>query len=409
MAEPVGVNVLYYLKNYPKLSQSFVLNELAELDRRGHNVAVFARDDPEEAIQHNEYSEHEIPVRYADHPSAADLPDLFTPTIFNGRVLRRALYYTHPTDHARYLHLAQQCIEYVDALPWNPDLIHCHFAHPNKFPATYAAAYFDIPSTVTAHAYEIFRDPNMRLFNLLLARMSRVIVPSRYNRTYLRNQLGVAHPIDVIPATTQVSKFSPTDREVPTRILTIGRLVEKKGIVYAIEALARLNELYPESEYRYHIIGTGERESELRQRAMELGVDDQVVFLGNVSDDRLERELDEAAVFVLPCVIAEDGDRDAMPVVLKEAMAMMTPCVSTTVSAVPELIEDGTDGLLVEPHDARGLAEAIGSLLTDEDERRRMGRRARKTVATKFDIETIGKGLVTSFEAAAEGYHVESQ
>lgn len=394
------MNVLYYLKNFPKLSQSFVLNEISELERRGHNVAVFSRRNPREKINHDEYDELDVPVRYAKQPAVTDAPDLLAPEVVNPRILRRSLYRAHPKDHAKYLHLARQCIDYIDELDWSVDHIHSHFAHPNKLPATYAAAYCEVPCTVTAHAYEIFREPDIRMLRILFDRTNRIIVPSRYNRSYLRERFSIKTPIDVVPATTRVSKFDPTDREVPGRILTVARLVEKKGVVYAIEALSRLTEAHPEIEY--HIVGTGERADRLRQRAAELGVGDRVTFLGNVSDERLHRELDEAAVFALPCVIAADGDRDVMPVVLKEAMAMQTACVSTTVSAIPELIENQSDGVLVEPGDSRALADAIATVLVDDDARRELGRRGRETVATEFSIERIVDMLLESFRAAID-------
>lgn len=389
------MNILYYLKNYPKLSQSFVLNEISELERRGHNVAVFARLDPDERIQHEEYNEFEIPVRYAEQPTVADAHSLLSPKVFNHDVLRRSLYRAHPKDHAKRLHLARQCIEYIEELDHSIDHIHCHFAHPNKFPATYAAAYHGIPCTVTAHAYEIFQNPNVGLVRKLLARMDRVVVPSRYNRSYIRERFGVEIPIDVVPATTRVSKFEPTDNEVPNRLLTVARLVEKKGVVYAVEAIAKLTETHPDIEY--HIVGTGELEGMLRQRAADLGVANRITFLGHVSDERLQREFDEASAFVLPCVVAANGDRDGSPVAIKEAMAMRTPCVSTTVTGIPEMIEDEVNGRLVEPHDTDALATAIAAILDDEKARREMGEKARATIRERYSLEVAVDKLVTSF------------
>jgi glycosyltransferase involved in cell wall biosynthesis len=397
------MNVLYYLKNFPKLSQSFVLNEISELERRDHDVAVFALRDPDEAIQHSEYAELDVPVRYAQWPKVVDVAELLAPEVLNRRVLRRGLYRAHPKHHAKSLHLARQCIEYIDELEWSVDLVHGHFAHPNKLPATYAAAYHGVPCTLTAHAYEIFREPDLRMLRILLDRTDRVVVPSRYNRSYLREHFGVETPIDVVPATTRVSKFEPTDREVPSRILTIARLVEKKGVVYAIEALARLTEAHPGIGYEYHVVGSGEREGVLRRRAADLGIGDRVTFLGNVSDERLHRELDEAAAFVLPSVITADGDRDSSPVALKEATAMATPCVSTTVAGIPEIVEHGSDGLLVEPRDSAALADALATLLADDGLRRAMGNRARESVAAKFGLGAAIDGLEASFRAAMDG------
>jgi glycosyltransferase involved in cell wall biosynthesis len=121
--------------------------------------------------------------------------------------------------------------------------------------------------------------------------------------------------------------------------------------------------------------------------------------LGHVSDERLKKELSEASVFVLPCVIAEDGDRDAMPVVLKEAMASETACVSTTVSTIPQLITDGHDGLLVPEKELDGLASAIQELLDDRKKRKNIAENGRETVHTKFDISESVDTLTEVFES----------
>jgi glycosyltransferase involved in cell wall biosynthesis len=214
--------------------------------------------------------------------------------------------------------------------------------------------------------------------------MDHVIVPSEYNRDYLRKEIGIENDITVVLATTQVEKFEPSALTIENRLLTVARLVEKKGYLYGIEAVNKLIEQGYDVEY--HIVGTGDRKDWLQQQVTEYGIEDHVEFLGHVSDERLKRELSEASVFALPCVIAEDGDRDAMPVVLKEAMASETACVSTTVSAIPELITDGYDGLLVPEKEPDELASAIQELLDNPEKRKNIAENGRETVHTKFDI-----------------------
>lgn len=392
------MHILYFLKRFPKLSESFVLSEIHELLNRGHEVSVFALNDPGESIHHEEFGDLDIPIRYAEGPTIADGSDLLTSKLFVPRVLRRSLYRDHPKYHGKSLYRARQCIEFIEDLDTPVDHIHCHFGYRDKIAATYAAAYHRIPCTVTAHAYELFADPNPHVLGVLFDRTDRVIVPSQYNRSYLREHFGVTRPIDVVPATARLSKFQPTDRTVPNRLLTVARLVEKKGVVYAIEALAALAETYPDIEY--HIVGSGREEDELRRRATALGVANRVTFLGNVTDERLHKEYDEAAAFVLPCVIAADGDRDGSPVAIKEAMAMATPCLSTTVTGIPEMIEDGTDGFVVEPRDADALADVMTKVFDDEDRRREMGQHARETVHEKFGLQVAVDKLVASFQKA---------
>lgn len=389
------MNILYFIRNFPKLSESFVLNEIYGLDQLGHNVMVVAQQRPTENIEHDEHESLDVPVYYSKEPSVRDVPDLVSPTILNQPVLRRAAYRATLKHHVKSFILARECIEFIERTGRHIDHVHSHFANPNKLPASYVAAYYGTSCTITAHAVEMFSDPDSRMLSTIFDRFERVIVPSRYNRSYLREQFGIETPIDVVPATTRVDKFSPTTTEVPTRLLTVARLVEKKGVVYAIEAIAALAETHPDIEY--HIVGTGEREAMLRRRAADLGVADQVRFLGHVSDERLRRELDEAAAFVLPCVVAADGDRDSSPVAIKEAMAMRTPCISTTVTGIPEMIENGVNGRLVEPRNVDALAAAIQTTLGDDADRGRMGRNARETIRTEFSLDVAMEKLVSSF------------
>lgn len=392
------MNILYWLRQYPKISESFVLNEIHELERRGHNVAIFALDNPGETVVHNEVTSLDLPVHYANLPPHIDFSALLNRAILDDKIRKEAYHFTRPVYQLGSLYLASQCINFLEKEDFDVDIIHSHFATVDKFGAQYTAAYFDVPHTITAHAFEIFSDPDWSTLNTLFSKCDRIIVPSQYNKSYLEQNSTTDRPIDVVPATTRVKKFEPTDRENPNRLLSVGRLVEKKGFRYAIEAVAELQTDFPDIEY--HIIGSGELKADLQELVAKRGLEEHIQFFSNISDDQLIEEYDQAAVFVLPCVVAEDGDRDAMPVVLKEAMAMKTVCVSTTVSAVPELITDGHDGILVEPENSEALANAIRQLLSQPARRNEIGINARKTVKEKFNIQDCVGTLVKSFEVA---------
>lgn len=390
------MKILYTVNEFPKLSESFVINELHELYQRGYDIAVFSFSQPDEEVTHEEMEKMDIPIYYGTQPSLSSLPELFSKNILNSTIIRQAAFIEDPFHHAYCLHLGKQIIETIEKED-GVDLIHAHFAAPNRLACTYAAAYHDIPCTVTAHAYEIFSPPSIKRLQRVCARFDHVIVPSEYNRRYLRNEIGVETDMTVVPATTSVDKFEPSDDCVPGRLLSVARLVEKKGHEYAIDAVAELVEQGYDVEY--HIVGTGEREEFLRERVREDGIKDHVEFLGHVSDERLESELHEAELFVLPCVIASDGDRDVAPVALKEAMATRTACVSTTISAIPELITDGHDGILVEPNDSEALTDAIASLFDDPSRRKEIAANGRETVENKFDISQTVEQLVDVFQS----------
>jgi glycosyltransferase involved in cell wall biosynthesis len=396
-----SVNILYVVNQFPKLSESFVINELYELDKRGHNVSMFAMRQSEEEITHDEVQEMDLTTYNAEQPSFQSFFDLFSERVLNPAVLRHSAFLDSPLYHARCLHLGKQIIEAVDEEN-GVDLIHTHFATPDRLAVTYASAYHDIPCTVTAHASEIFSPPNIQQLQRVCSRFNHIIVPSEYNKRYLREKIGVETDISVVPATTDIEKFEPSDDCVSGRLLTVARLVEKKGYEYAIDAVSNL--VQQGYDVEYHIVGSGEREDVLRDRVRKRGVEEHVEFLGNISDERLETELQEAELFILPCVIASDGDRDVAPVALKEAMATQTACISTTISAVPELITDGEDGILVEPNNADTLTNSIAKLLNNPERRKTLAENGRSTVQTKFDISHAVDKLIEVFSTARTEY-----
>jgi glycosyltransferase involved in cell wall biosynthesis len=392
------MNIVYCLGSFPKLSESFVLNEVYELEQSGHNVAVRALSNPDEDIVHEEYNELDVPIYYIPTPSYSDITELFSTKALHPRVLKNTLYRASPTRHAANLFRAKKCIEFLNSLEWEPDHFHSHFASLSTFGARYAADYFQVSFTITTHAYDIYREPVGGYTGTLFQRADRIVTISEYNKNYIREQFTPNTPIDIVRAGIRPEKFDPTDETVPNRVLTVSRFVEKKGLSYALEAIDIATDDLPELEY--HIVGSGDLESELVQKVDRLGIEENVVFLDNVSDQRLVTELDEACTFLLPCVVAESADRDGIPVALMEAMAMKTPPISTTVSGIPELIDHEENGLLTEPRNPDALADALISLLGDDSKRTTYGQQAREKVKADFNIETEAKKLETTFQTA---------
>lgn len=389
------MKILYVVTKFPNLSESFVMNEIYELCTRGHEVFVFSLTDSQETISHSEYRDIDIPIQYGEPPSYSSLPELFTEEVVSSKVLREALFWDNPIKHARWLHIGKQISKFVDEVG-GVDVIHSHFAAPNRLSVVYAAAYQEVPCTVTAHAHEIFSPNDVGRLKRVCSRFNHIVVPSKYNQEYLMKKIGVETDMTVVPATTRVDKFEASEGCISGRLLSVGRLVEKKGYKYAIESVAELvNQNY---EVEYHIVGTGEQGDYLREQVRHHGIEDYVSFLGHVSDETLQKELHEAELFILPCVIASNGDRDVAPVALKEAMATQTACISTSISAIPELITDGHDGILVDPNDTAALVDALASLLEDPNRRKEIAAKGRETVENKFDISQTVDKLVGVFQ-----------
>lgn len=389
------MNILYFVNRFPKISESFVLNEIHELEQRGHRVAVFSLRRPEIDLQHDEVKHIDADVGYLPDPSFGSIIGTPGRWCLNRDVLGRLGHTAPPVVHAGAAYITGHLIRFVRSLEFGIGHIHGHFLNWPKLAADYLASHLGIPCTTTAHAYELYSDPNERLLRLLADRMDRVITISEYNHRYLSEEIGTNSPVEVVHMGIDSSKFVPSDPVVPGRILTVARFEEKKGIPYGIEALGRIQDEVPDLEY--HIIGSGEQEGVIRDRIAEHGLHETVSILGHVSDDRLIRELDEAEMFLLPCVIASDGDRDGIPVALMEAMAMETIPLSTRVSGIPELIDHCENGLLVEPGDVDGLKRVLKAYFDGEPEFDLSRSAARERILAAFNVEACVADLEAIF------------
>jgi len=388
------MNVLYYLGQFPKLSESFVLNEIYELEKQGHDVAVCALGRPEE-LTHEEYDSIEAPTFWIDSLGYGDALELLSPAILRPQVLRNALFTTSMSRRAENLLQAKRCIEFVDGLGLDIDHVHTHLVREYSFGAKHVASHFDVPFTITAHAVGLYDEPVGGHVRPLLRSCDRIVTISEYNATHIRDRFVDDTPIDVVRAGIRPEKFRPRGTPEPNRILTVSRFVEKKGLEYGVKALDEVARQVPDVEY--HLVGSGPRDPEIRSLTDDLGLASNVRFLGHVDDDRLRTEYSEARCFLLPCVVAESGDRDGIPVALMEAMATRTPPVSTTVSGIPELIDDGYDGLLVEPRDPEATASAVLAMLRNDSEWAAYRDRARRKVVNEFNITDEVRKLETVF------------
>lgn len=380
------MKIVYCVSSYPKLSESFILNEIYELHARGHDIAVFAHTDPEEKTTRTEFVDLDIPVHYAGPLTLSSkggkniIRTIGSPSFF--RFGGSSLQVRSKLFNAHLLIEFKKCLTKLD---FQPDLIHAHFANVHRLPLAYAAQKHSIPISVVPHASGLFSDPNYKALEILFNSVDHIVAPTEYNKRYIKEHYLPDVPISVVPAVSQLGTREPTGETVPNRILTVGRFVEKKGYPYAIEAIAEVVEEYPDVEY--HIVGDGNLETEIHRLIRKHDLEENVEILQQIPDDQLSKEYDEAAIFLLPCVIATSGDRDAAPVVLKEAMTMETACVSTTISAIPELITDGETGLLVPPRDATATADAIKSLLSNPDYRDDLSAAGKKHVAENLTPE----------------------
>ena len=402
--EPVARagRVGYVLKMYPRFSETFVVTELIQMQRLGIDLEVFSLRPPTDGRFHASLAELRAPVTYLDYSSlrASELWELLrrAGAQFGDLGLQlRDLLSSDVRDVAQALELAR--LVRLRGLTH----LHAHFASVSADVARLAARIAGITYSITAHAKDIFHaDVDAAALRRKLRDASDVITVSDFNLSFLRSHFGAdALRVRRVYNGLDLPTFGWSDpaHRAPV-IAAVGRLVEKKGFADLLRAAALLHR--SGCEFRIDLVGSGDQEEALRALRDELGLGDRVRFLGPLPQDQVIFVVREAAVLAAPCVVAEDGNRDGLPTVLLEAMALGTPCVATPVTGIPEVVTDGRTGLLVGEHEPEALAKAIDRLLGDAALRTRLSRSARALIESEFDSSRQAAEVAKSFGPAGD-------
>jgi glycosyltransferase involved in cell wall biosynthesis len=401
--------VAYLVKRFPRLSESFVLNEILEVRRQGLEPVVYALMDPLENLV--------SPAAKQLCPEVIYLHDSGKPArswrrlIFGAvaQVMRRPLGALRLAWALLSVHRSVPSLRHaVEGLWLARDLrlrgvthLHAHFAHSPAAVAYMARLAGGPQYSFTAHAKDLYTTlPRNLRIRIRAARF--VVTCTAFNRAHIETLFEDRQdpPVHVLYHGTDLARFHPEGRRpISGRILSVGRLVEKKGYEYLLEALAILT--YRGVYFSCDIYGGGPLRSSLEMRIDALGLGRLVKLHGS----RLQAEIIEAyrtaAVFALAPVVMDDGDRDGIPNVLVEAMASQVPVVSTTISGIPELIESGREGLLVESRDPGALADALQIAIEDGARAAGMAAAGRTKVEERFDLVANTTRLRALFLGAA--------
>jgi len=375
-----ALTVGYVVDRPAELTQTFVTGELEELRRQGARVVIVALR----------------PARNAVPPQVPTLvlQDLGVSTRVQ-RLARRAWRLLDRRRWGEFEAALGEVASEIDgpgvprsALPYagwwlrrqRVHVLHAHFGWRAAAAAHALSRLTGRPWTMTLHARDIFSDRHN--LDAKLAAAARVVTVCDYNRRFLRNELGVTRPIDLVICGVEPAA-PPRPSDVGCDVVAVGRLVEKKGFDLLLESVAKLRTA---RELRVRIIGDGPLQSQLQARAVELGIADIVEFAGPRSHEQTLSDIAAARLLCLPARIAANGDRDSMPVVVKEAMAAGVPVVATDVVAIPEMVDD-TVGRLVPPEDPDALAAGITAILDlDDAAYEKMSVRARARVDARFTM-----------------------
>jgi glycosyltransferase involved in cell wall biosynthesis len=388
------LRVAFVLKGYPRLSEAFIAQEIAALERCGLDITIVSLRHPTDDRRHPVHDEIRAPVHY--------LPEYLLREPL--RVLRAWFAVRKKENYraARAIWLRDlrrdrtanrirrfgQALVLAAELPADIDRLHAHFLHTPASVTRYAAILRGLPWTGSAHAKDIWTTPEWEKREKL-ADCEWLVTCTRVNRDHLA-ALAPAGRVELVYHGVDLTRFSPPpstrlggdgrDARNPVTILSVARLVEKKGTDVLIDALARLPR---DLHWRFVHVGGGPLKAALDRQARRLGIADRITWRGARSHDEVLQEYRDADLFALACRVARDGDRDGLPNVLAEAQSQGLACVATRVSAIPELVTD----VLVQENDAAALAGALEALIRDPARRRALGEAGRARVRAVFTLE----------------------
>jgi len=400
--------VAFVLKGYPRLSETFIAQEIAALERLGLPILIVSLRHPTDSQVHPIHAEIKAPVVY--------LPEY----LYNDplRVLRawwrvrrlpgygaargqwlRDWWRDRSANRGRRF---GQALVLAAELPADVVRLHAHFLHTPASVTRYAAMVRGLPWSGSAHAKDIWTSPQWELREKL-ASCDWQVTCTATNRDYLAT-LAPAGRVELVYHGLDLQRFAPdpgeraardgTALDDPVVLMSVGRLVEKKGTDILLQALALLP---PDLHWRLDHVGGGPLRKTLQAQARSLGLSERIQWRGALAQQQVIALYRNADLFALASRIAGDGDRDGLPNVLMEAQSQGVACVATDVSAIHELIVDGQSGLLVPPQDAQALARALESLIRDPQRRLALGTAGRMRVNAAFGLSSNIARLARKF------------
>lgn len=401
-----GISIAYIAQTFPALTQTFVYRETQALEEMGFEIVTNAiwKPDVGKLSQESRHlvdrSHYVFPLSWREFFKAHFFILRTRPRKYMGTLL---FVLTRKGEQPR--NRLRTFYHFLEAVYLAPELerrqvqhIHAHFAINAATLALVLSRLLDISFSFTAH--NIFYIDRLLLKEKVWAARFVVAISEFSKRFLLRLVPGenLEDRIHIVHCGLSPEGFAPVDRvraaNVPM-LLFVAQLAERKGAPYLVEACRLLAERGV--TFRCVIVGDGAQRPLLEQMIDRYSLQDVVELAGAMPQERVKPYLERALLFVLPCITASNGDMDGIPVSLMEAMAMEIPVVSTYVSGIPELIEDGQSGLLVQEKDALGLADALQRLIEDEALRVELGKNGRSKILQDFNIHHNASQLAALF------------
>lgn len=400
------MRIAIIVNNFPVLSETFILNQITGLINRGHEVHIYGFPPNNASKIHPDVETYNL-LKHTYYPPS--LPKNHLRRIVKGlgliiSNLNKALVILRSLNFFRYgkravsLRLLYSIIPFLKAEPY--DIIHCQFGIQGNNGMIYRKLGAIQGKLITCfRGYDIswyIQHYGEDVYNELFLKGDFFLTNCEFFRKRAI-QLGCAqNKIIVHGSGIDCSRFKFKVRKVEPdskiRVATTGRLVEKKGIEYAIRAVAQV--LKNHANLEYNIIGDGELKAHFQQLIEELDVADKITLVGWKNQQEIIEILDRTHIFIAPSITAKNGNQDAPVNTLKEAMAMGLPVIGTFHGGIPELVKDGISGFLVPERDADAIAEKLNYFIEHPEIWERMGKAGRAYVEANYDTNKLNDELV---------------
>lgn len=405
------MKIAFLVGRFPVISETFILNQITGLIDAGHQVNIFARARPGGGQAHGEVESYGLleRTRYFHVPGGRvervvgaarvlarmvrqGMARAMLPALDPRRAGRQAF-------TLRGVHLIHPLLERGPH-----DILHCHFGTVGLTGAQLKAMGVPGKLVVTFHGHDLSAYLTGRgagVYDGLFRRADLLMPVSQYWRQKLVDAGAdeakiLVHRMGInLEHFPFAPRFAAPGDEI--RLLTVGRLVEKKGVAFALEALARLRARQPGWKIRYEVVGGGEQEGALRARIAGLGLEGTAFLLGPQPREVVMERMRAAHIFLQPSVTGAGGDQEGIPVSIMEAMAAGLPVLSTLHSGIPELVEDGASGFLVPEWDVEALAGCMERLAANPASWVEIGAAGRRMVEAHHDIRKLNARLEEAY------------
>ncbi len=391
--------VAIILKGYPRLSETFIAQEIRALEVRGFDLCLFSLRQPTDSTVHSVHTEIDAPVVYLPEYVKDDIPRVVRAW---RRVRENPGYKVAFTQFvkdlkrdftANRIRRFAQALVLANEMPLSVHHYYSHFMHTPASVTYYASLINSIPWSISAHAKDIWTLEDWEKREKIRS-CEWLVTCTAANVKHLKALTDQTNKVSLLYHGLDFERFgensalandrSGSDASNPVQLISVGRAVDKKGYDYLLDALVTLPRAL---SWHFSHIGGGELLEALKVQARELGLENRISWLGALSQTEVLLLYRQADLFVLPSRISNNGDRDGLPNVLMEAQSQRLACLSTDISGIPELIIHRKTGWLVPQQDSRALSKALTTLITDPELRGQLANAGFKRVHKHFSLK----------------------